>query len=83
MTILTGSTATGQLFLRGPMSDHNGKKVFMVVGVIGVDEDEAAMIQGESQYTIMNLLLTNPEDMSEQSIGMNADNLLTSPIWRI
>jgi hypothetical protein len=59
----------------------NGKKVFMVVGIIGADEIDA--LEGETQYTIKNLELVDPVDKSEMARGKNADNLLTYPMWRI
>ncbi len=81
--MLIGQSVTGQLFLRGPMAEQGGKKIFMVVGVIGVSAEEAEMINSESQYTIAGLQLINPVDMKEKAMGLDADGLLTSPIWRV
>lgn len=72
---------TGQLFLRGPMREINGKKIFMVVGIIGANEWEG--LEGETQYTIKNIELVEPVNQEKLARGKNADNLLTYPMWRI
>lgn len=74
---------TGQLFLRDTGVKKCGKKVFIVVGVVGMDNIEADNMPNESQYTIKNIELVDSIDMKEYARGMAAGGLLTSPIWRV
>lgn len=74
-------TITGQLFLRDKGRGPNGKRLMMVVGVIGVPEDTD--LEGEHQYTISNLTLCDGVDLSERVRGFGASNLLTESIWRV
>jgi hypothetical protein len=74
---------TGQLFLRDTGVKKNGKNVFMVFGVVGLDDAEAISMPNENQYTIKNIELVDPINMKAYARGNSADGLLTSPIWRI
>lgn len=59
------------------------KRVFLVIGTVGLDEEEVANLPGEHQYTVKNLELTDPLDMKVFAKGKNADWLLREPIWRV
>lgn len=74
---------TGQLFLRDTGIKKVGKNVYMIFGVVGLDEIEVNNMSNENQYTIKNLELINPIDMKEFAKGYTADGLLTQPIWRV
>jgi hypothetical protein len=75
---------TGQLFLRdcGGRA-NNGKQLYLVVGVVGLDPVETLTLEGEHQYTIKNLELVDPIDRTEIARGQSPDGLVREPIWRV
>jgi len=74
---------TGEVFVRDTNIEKNGKKLFIVVGIISADSIESLTLFGEHQYAVKNLELINPVDRKELAKGMGTDNLLREPIWRV
>lgn len=72
---------SGQVILRDTGGVREGKKVFMVFGIIGLSKDTNLL--SEHQYTVNDLKLSAPIDRTEIARGNTPDNLLTEPIWRI
>lgn len=72
---------SGQVILRDTGGIKDGKKVFMVFGVIGLSKD--TNILNEHQYTINHLNLSAPIDRTEIARGNTPNGLLTEPIWKI
>jgi hypothetical protein len=74
---------TGQVVLRETGLVKDGKKVYMVFGVLGIPDDEARAFKGETKYTIQHLELVNPEDVKKITRGNTPDGLLKYPMWRV
>lgn len=72
---------SGQVILRDTGGIREGKKLFMVFGVIGLSKDTNLL--SEHQYTIKHLELLAPIDRTEITEGDTPDGLLIKPIWRI
>lgn len=77
---------TGQVILRDTGANaNNGKKLFIAVGIVGMDEAELANYEkvGEQQFTIKNLELVDPIDQTDLARGQAINYLLRMPIWRV
>jgi hypothetical protein len=75
----------GQVVLR-EAGQKDGKKLFMVIGVLALDEDTD--LKGEHQYTVAGTdeglsILAHGDDLRDCLRGRNANDILTSRIWRI
>lgn len=72
---------TGQLISRGPYDGPNGKKVWIIIGLV---TDEENQLKGETQFTIaIPPVLTNPTDVSAHTVGNSPSDILKQQIWRI
>ena len=71
----------GQIITRGPYSGPDGRKVWIVLGLV---EDDTNELRPETQYTLaMGPVLCNPVDVSKHTIGESPSGILRAPIWRI
>ena len=69
----------GQLYCRGPYAGPNGKRVWILAGIV----EDGDLVNG-MQYTIsLPPILTNGIDQEKQTRGMTIDQVLREPIWRI
>lgn len=72
---------TGQLFARGPYDGPDGKKVFILMGLVCPEDGE---LQGETQYTIaVPPVLVQPKNVKAHTVGNGLSGIIQSPIWRI
>lgn len=75
---------TGKLFIRGTNKKVNGKKVYIVAGIIAFDTE----IEIEKLYTVYGiehdiLCLSNPHDPPVDVKSLRIDQILTSKIWQV
>lgn len=79
---------TGQIIARNSCTDEDGRRIVMIVGVLAVPADDPELLKGEHQYTIVgtghNLtILTEAKDMTDELVGLRADQILCRPLWRV
>jgi hypothetical protein len=72
----------GQVFVRETGVEKNGKKLYIVAGIVGLDENDM-LLSGETQYTITKMNLQDPVDRTLEGKGQMIDGLLRSLIWRV
>lgn len=71
----------GQIIARGPYPGPDGKKVWMLLGIV-TDPDN--QLKNGYQYTIgMAPVLIHPIDREKELIGETPSGILRMPIWRI
>lgn len=70
---------TGQLISRGPYDGPNGKKVWILFGLV---TDEEGQLKGETRFTLaVPPVLTSPLDVSEHTLGDSPSGILQKAIW--
>lgn len=75
----------GQIFLRETSTTIQGKKAYIIAGVVALNDTENVNVTGEHQY-ILQRAEFHPAfnvDVSEWTRGNNIDGVLMSPIWNI
>lgn len=76
------SILSGQLFFRDTGIKKDGKKLFMVCGVVGIAGVNKEILS-EHQYTIKDIKLGDEIDRSKDTIGETPDSIVQLPIWRV
>lgn len=78
---------TGQLLMRNK-GEKDGRTLFMVVGILAVPKGQEW--KDGHQYTVIggnNACLyvdpSAPMDRHQETIGFDANTVLTSPLWRV
>jgi hypothetical protein len=78
---------TGQLFMRH-VGEKDGRTLVMVVGILAVPPDK--VWEDGHQYAVLGFsptsLTVDPMthiDRKAETQGMNADDILTTPFWRV
>ena len=84
---MRGPHLSGQILVRNK-GEKDGRTLYMVVGIIAVPTDQA-FLDGH-QYTVIgatnaHLALdhTAPLDRHQETLSMDANTMLTSPLWRV
>ncbi len=82
---------TGQVILRKAGVQKNGKELYMIVGIIGLEHD--AVINTDHQYTLvgrefpdsitMQVMMNGAVDRTEEARGLGLGHLVTLPIWKL
>lgn len=75
---------TGKLFIRDTNKKVDGKKVYLIAGVVAFNTE----IETEKLYTVFGiepdvLCLGNPQSPPIDVSGMRIDQILTSKIWQV
>lgn len=75
----------GQIILRDTNTVINGKKAYIIAGVVSLTNEEQQKLKGEHQYIITDASFYPcfERDLTEKLKGMSIDGALTSPLWRL
>lgn len=75
----------GQVILRDTNTIINGKKAYIIAGVVSLANEEQLKLKGEHQYIITNASFypSFERDLTEELRGRSIDGALTSPLWRL
>jgi hypothetical protein len=73
---------TGQIIFRKTnQKSKSGKDVYMVIGVIGLDDSDE--YEDGIKYDILDICANNPEDVSAICGDLSPEELLEEKIWRV
>lgn len=75
----------GQVILRDTNTVVNGKKAYIIAGIVSLNEEEQLKLKGEHQYIIINVSFYPcfERDLTNELRGQSIDGALTSPLWRL
>ena len=75
----------GSLLFRKTDKEVDGKEIYMVVGVVAVEPHD--YVKDEMLHVLtgntLDLQLLLPHEPSKDLGGMTANQILTSPIWKV
>jgi hypothetical protein len=77
---------TGQVMLRETnQKTKTGKKVFVVLGIVGLDETDIKLnkIYDGFKYDVLDISINNGEDFKELNDDSSLEDLLERKIWNI
>jgi len=71
----------GQVLFRATgQKSKTGKKVFVVIGVVGIDENEIGIEDG-FKYDLFDMSVFNGKDFTELNNSLSPEDLLEQKIW--
>lgn len=75
----------GQVFLRETSTTIQGKKAYIIAGIVALNNTENVAVMGEHQYILQHAELYPgfDVDVSRVTRGNSIDGVLCSPIWNI
>ncbi len=73
---------SGKVIMRETGIVKNGKQVFMLFGVVGIQDDKG-FVKSEHQYTLTQFGIQDSVDLSKITHGNTPDGLLCEPIWQV